>query len=758
MLEFYSVHFKIRGGQTIHIGGVWLHFVYLVKSNGFFSATRVVVQTMVSLLRRGVEIRRVPSRNDGVPPSLRGAPRQWDMTIRNLIDLHVLHANEHTQFNLIEAHARLGSIIHRSGNRPSEARVSILIPAYNNAAELATCLESIFSFPASADFAVIIGDDASPDVDLRVFGGFPGVRVVRHPRNLGYVNNVNTIARLASTEFIVTLNQDTLVLPGWVDELISEFEQTSNCGAVGPRILDSEFRILEAGGLLFQNAEAAHRGRGSHADDPRLNYSAHVDYVSGCALLTRKDVWQQLGGLDEDLAPAYYDDVDYCLRLANLGLAVRYAPLSCVIHFEGTSMGKSEFDTSSLKRFQSVNRQKLTIKYPSLATRTSMADRPWPDSHSPDSLQAVCILENVPNPLRDGGAVDFTLFIEYLLELKFQVSLLFTSRVEDRDTNDWRALGVRCAQIDDAIALDLIERATAVISFGTMVGVELNRREFSHAHWIHHTSDCATRRLEQMIEIQKDSPVMSHESLRWYAGLPRDPEAMWQIERQTIERPTVGLLVSREDLDYCRKRGATGNLQVFPIMKGFSGPIDHTQLPPTHPTVSFVGSFFHSPNPDAVDYFLTDIWPLVLQRIPKAQFLIWGSNISSKKSKEWSLFPNVQTRGWFSEWGDVIAETRTFVSPLRFGAGMKHKVIHSILLGRPVIGTHNSFDGLDKSLLHPAFVSDDPRTLAELLVGSLTSPVRWTEALQLGLRAIGTSFYRSSERDRVSRLIRSVTS
>lgn len=736
--------------------GIWPHFAHLVKTIGVIPALRVAAQTLVQLLRRGVEISPRRRQSETAAPALRGAPLQWDMTARNLIALRRQLLRNGATFNFIDTHTRLQTVISRSGNKPAEARVSVLIPAYDNAVELAMCLESIFSFPSNVHLTIIIGDDASPNVDLRGFSGLAGVKVVRHARNLGYVDNVNALAQLARSEFLVTLNQDTIVCPGWIDELLAEFERTPNCGVAGPRILDTNFKILEAGALLFRNADAAHRGRGCLADDPRFNYTATVDYVSGCALLTRRDTWQRLQGLNTELAPAYYDDVDYCLRLQESGLVVRYAPLSCVIHLEGTSMGKNEDDDSSLKRFQSINRQKVSKLYPYLETRGSIAGRPWPDTHAAAKSRAVCILESVPNPRRDGGAVDFVLFIEYLIELDYQVSLVFTSQVNAASTATWRATGVQCVQIDDDLVENLLQAAAVVISFGTTVGVELSRRGFSHHHWVHHTSDCATRRLEQMIDIEKQTPGMSHDSRRWFAGLPRDPAAMWTIERRLIERPRVSLLVSREDLEYCEKRGVEGNLQYFPILKGFAGPLNSSFRPPSEKTVSFVGSFFHSPNPDAVEYFLADIWPLIHQQVSDATFLIWGSNISAERSNEWSQIPNVHVRGWFANWDEVITSTRTFVSPLRFGAGMKHKVIQSILLGRPVIGTHQSFDGLDQSLIRPEFASDDSNEIASLVVATLISDGRWRQALDLTTEAVGNGFYRSAERERVSQLLQRV--
>ena len=728
-----------------------------MKSVGIRSATRTAIESALQLLRRGIKLGRTQGSSVAALPSLRGAPLQWDMTVRNLLALRDYHRNNATALDVLSIHRRLKTLIARSGNRPSEARVTVLIPAFDQLAELAICIESIFSFPSSTHLRIVVGDDASPNIDLRVLNGLPGVTIIRHSNNLGYIQNVNVLARNATTELILTLNQDVVTAPGWIDELVADLDSRPNCGVVGPRILDHNFKILEAGAILFKDAFAAHRGRGCAPEDPRYNFSTTVDYLSGCALLTRRELWNQLNGLNENLTPAYYDDVDFCLRVQELGLEIRYAPLSCVIHFEGTSMGSDEDDRTSLKHYQVINREKLSVLFPSLASRSAITDLPWPDSHLPSMERATCVLDGVPNPQRDGGAVDFVLIIEYLLELNFHVTLVFSSISDGASLADWRSKGVRCQLLDDESTAELLSQSKVVFSFGIMVGVELTRRNFSHPCWIHHTSDCGTRRLEQMVKLERLDPIMPLDSRRWYAGLPRDPEEMWLIERQTMEKPSLCLMVSREDLEYCERRESLANLEYFPILKGFSEPDTQPLRPISRQTISFVGSFFHSPNPDAVEYFLADIWPLVRQQIPGATFLIWGSNISAEKTKEWSQVANVYVRGWFADWDDVIAETRTFVSPIRFGAGMKHKVIQSILLGRPVIGTRNSFDGLDQNLLSNRFVSDVPSEIADLLIGTLTSDDLWRHALNCASVAVGNGFYRSTERERVRQLIQNIT-
>ena len=731
------------------------HFNALVKANGLFPAIRTTLSTARQLFFRdggGLSFRGGQLESNDAPV-IRGIPRRWSLTTRHLIGVNNYYQeNGFPIDHLAPMVTRLRELIEKSGNNPASARVTIVIPAFNSFYEVATCIESIYSCTSKTDFKITIADDASPDVSYSALGLLNGITLLRSGTNSGYILNVNAATSKINTEYLLTLNQDVVVCPGWLDELVREADENPKVGIVGPRILDQQFTILEAGGIIFEQAHAAHRGRGSTPEDHRYNFSCDVDYVSGCAMLVRTSLWHQLGGLDTQYAPAYYDDVDICLRARKNGWLVRYAPLSCIVHFEGTSMGVNEHDSSSLKHFQVTNREKIAQNHPELNGHTSIEDAPRVDSHCPSRTKVVCVFESVPFADRDGGAVDFVLFVDYLLDLGHTVNALFLRGVAPEDTANWRGRGIQCVQLESDHGLDLLESAHLIVSFGTMVGIRLAKEDLAHKQWIHHTSDCATRRLEAMNVLFKNQKDVSPEASRWFLGLPRDVPQMWQIEKPILELPSTTLFVTPHDLEYAEQNGATGNFVHFPILKG--GPDSNSVPEPLQElTVGFVGSFLHSPNPDAVEYFLRDMWENIYQSVPGSRFLIWGSNINDKQIAQWSKIPGVEVRGWFATWDEVVAQTRVLVSPLRFGAGMKHKVVSTYIYGRPVVGTCTSFEGFDIQHLGQNVMTDDPQLMTNSLIEILQSDSAWTDALRAGLLGMGDEFARSREIERVRQLV-----
>ena len=731
------------------------YFSQLAQSVGYLSAIKTTLTSVIQLFGKdggGFSISSSKS-SKGAMPFLRNAPTDWNTNIRQLINR--VKSSEHVNDAITNSAyvACVAKAVKESKNIPELALVTICISAYNNFLEVATCIESIAMHPSQVHYQLLISDDASPDCTFSELANIPGIRVSRNQSNVGYINNVNTGTDSISTEYLLTLNQDTIVCPGWLDELVLEMQRDPSNAVVGPCILSPSLTIQEAGGLIFDDARAAHRGRGFNAEDPRFSFSREVDYVSGCAMLVRTTVWKQLGGLNKDLSPAYYDDVDLCIRVHEAGMNVRYAPLAVVIHTEGTSMGREESDRHSLKHFQIINQAKVSSTHrETLVLHTAFEHSPRVDTHYQKQQRVVCIFDTFPKSDRDGGSIDFEIFVDYLNQLKYEVIALFIHTPSFETTATWRANGVCCADYNSPFGKTTLKESTLICSFGIMAAIKLSTEHTSEKVWIHHTSDIVTRRVESFIALTANQTHQSTIDLRWNLGLPRDVETMWRLEKPTLELPSAVLIVTENDLQYVRQRGAVGNFIHFPIFRG--APTSPVSVEPLNQlTVGFVGSFLHSPNIDAVHYFLETTWPIILEKLPDAKFLIWGSGLNDDQKSAWSMVSSVEVRGWFATWNDVVAETRVLVSPLRFGAGMKHKVVSNLIHGRPVVGTYISFEGFQTELLNDTIMTDDPSQMAKSTIEILLSNEAWQSALSAGLAALGNGFGQGDELENVRNLL-----
>jgi GT2 family glycosyltransferase len=188
------------------------------------------------------------------------------------------------------------------------------------------------------------------------------VKVIRSRRNRGFLASANSGAEAAEGEVLVFLNNDTVLLPGWLEPLMRVLVDRPEAGAVGGRLLYPDGRLQEAGGLVFADGSAWKLGYGdTDAAAPLYSYQREVDYCSGCLLATPRSLFLELGGFDKRYAPGFYEDTDYCFSVRDRGLRVYYEPQSCVVHVEGATAG-TDLD-SGPKRYQVVNQQKFARKW-----------------------------------------------------------------------------------------------------------------------------------------------------------------------------------------------------------------------------------------------------------------------------------------------------------------------------------------------------------------------------------------------------------
>tara|TARA_Y100001001_G_scaffold163790_1_gene193882 strand:+ start:31927 stop:33978 length:2052 start_codon:yes stop_codon:yes gene_type:complete len=229
-------------------------------------------------------------------------------------------------------------------------RVSVIIPTRNMLHFLKPCVDSLLDQTNWPDLEVLVVDNQSdcPDT-LRYLAAIEAdarVRVLRydHPFNFSAINNF--AAEHASGEVLCLLNNDTEVIqPGWLREMVSRLMQPG-VGVVGARLYFSDGRLQHAGDVLGPGGCAAHLHGVIAGDDPgymnRAVLPQDLSAVTAACLVTRKDLYQSLGGLDAANLSVAFNDVDYCLRVREKGWAVLFTPYAELYHHESVSRGKDD--------------------------------------------------------------------------------------------------------------------------------------------------------------------------------------------------------------------------------------------------------------------------------------------------------------------------------------------------------------------------------------------------------------------------------
>ena len=239
----------------------------------------------------------------------------------------------------------------------NEPKVTIIIPIYGKIDYTLLCLESIAENLPSVKFEVIVVDDCSPDDSLYVLSKIKNIRLLSNDVNQGFIRTCNSGTSVAKGEYLYFLNNDTEVTSGWLDSLVQTFDDFSNVGLVGSKLIYPDGRLQEAGGIIWSDGSAWNFG---HSDNPNLpiyNYAREVDYCSGASIMVPKRIFIELGGFDEYFLPAYCEDSDLAIKVRNFGYKVIYQPASIVIHHEGITSGTDI--SSGVKSYQIENTKKI---------------------------------------------------------------------------------------------------------------------------------------------------------------------------------------------------------------------------------------------------------------------------------------------------------------------------------------------------------------------------------------------------------------
>jgi GT2 family glycosyltransferase len=165
------------------------------------------------------------------------------------------------------------------------------------------------------------------------------LQVLQTGANLGFGGGNNVGWRLGKAPFVLFLNLDTQVRPGFLGEMIEAMARHPRAGFAGCKIYFPQTRKLQhAGGRVFFNGMTDHYFNGEE-DNGQADEEREVAFATGACLLARRSVLEALGGFDEDFYPAYFEEVDLCLRARRLGWTTLYVPSAMIEHHESAGLG-----------------------------------------------------------------------------------------------------------------------------------------------------------------------------------------------------------------------------------------------------------------------------------------------------------------------------------------------------------------------------------------------------------------------------------
>lgn len=215
------------------------------------------------------------------------------------------------------------------------ATVTLVIVTYNSADALAACAAGLAQLTVDGGVELVIVDNASRDASVATARAvFPASVLIENRENRGFAAAVNQGIAAGSGRIVATLNPDTVVDPGWLAALVAALDADATIGVVGSVIRDADGQLSHTAGTYDPLTY-----RTDHHDGPPAALR-DVPYVTGAGIAMRRVDWDGLRGFDEGFFPAYFEDLDLCLRVTARGQSCVVVAAAQLTHHESSSTGK----------------------------------------------------------------------------------------------------------------------------------------------------------------------------------------------------------------------------------------------------------------------------------------------------------------------------------------------------------------------------------------------------------------------------------
>lgn len=607
--------------------------------------------------------------------------------------------------------------------------VSIIIPVFNKLSYTRNCLKAIERNTPAGMYEIIVVDNASSDGTRDYLASLEKAVTVRtNIENVGFTKACNQGARIAKGKYICFLNNDAEPEPGWLENMVGLAESDDSIGIVGSKLVYPDRRLQEAGGIVFSDGSGWNYGRFGDPDDPSFNYVREVDYVSGASLLIRHDLLKKLNYFDERYSPGYYEDTDLCFGARSLGYKVIYCPFSVVVHHEGVSSGNDL--KQGMKKFQVINREKFQAKWEIVLHSQHPADSKnvIPASERGVSGNILIIDPFLPMFDRASGSLRLFTIVSLLRKQGYHITFIARNGQEQESYSAvLRKMGVEVYATDGDMLRQMgyavharpfdfnqILRTRcyqlAILSFYDIAEqyLPMIRSASPETRILIDTVDIHFVREMRQAEINGDSAALKR------ADATKERELAIYAEADGV------ITVTERDWDHIR-----ASLPSKP----------HFVIPNIHPVggssiglngrkgLLFIGNFNHTPNTDAMLYFVAEVFPIVRRTLPELTLTIVGNN--PPKEVRALASRSILVTGYVPSTAPYLKTARVSIAPLRYGAGMKGKIGEAMAHGLPVVTTSIGAEGMGLVSGRDALIAESPQEFADHIIALCTNDEAW---------------------------------
>lgn len=608
--------------------------------------------------------------------------------------------------------------------------LSVLLVFFNQAHLSLLCLRALLEH-ADVPFELIIVDNASGDRTNDLLERLENVKLIQNQENLGFVKAVNQGAELATGEFLLLLNNDAFIEPGALGAAVDVLREDASAGAVGGRIEALDGKLQEAGNIVWRDGSCAGYGRGENPEDAAFRFRRQVDYCSGAFLAFRIAQFRELGGFDEAFAPAYYEESDFCLRLRREGLRTIYEPRIKVRHYEFASTGGLQAAVALQEKNRALFREKHAEFLKGQADANPARTLHARTSNGHPNL--LLIDDAVPHASLGGGYPRCRHIVSLLSQLPLNVTFFPMHFPNDNWDEVYRTLPENVEVLlnrgRSGLAQLLAERA-GFYNY-VMVSRPTNMAFFNQV------LQSLPREARQFDIVYDAEAVFAGRELLWRELQGEsisvdEKKRVISTELELAAEASAVLTVSGAEADLFRERGHDRVLVLGHGMESAAKPAPFD----ARRGLLFVGALKdeHSPNVDSLLWFVCNVLPLIEREVPEIDLAVAGHTAAP------SLFsierPNIHMKGRLETLDGLYRDSRVFIAPTRFAAGIPHKVHEAAAHGIPAVVTPLLARQLGWRHEREVLVGDSPESFAEQCLRLYRDAELWERISAAGREAV----------------------
>jgi len=292
---------------------------------------------------------------------------------------------------------------------PKTNGVSIIIPTFNQWEYTKQTIESIKEY-TDFNYEIIIVDNASTDNTIKELKNYTEVKVISNKENLGFPKAINQGILKATGDYLLLLNNDVVVTKGWLDRMLNVINSNKEIGIVGP-ISNSVSGVQLDKEAKYKDIEEMHKYAKKVSKKNKGKILAFQRVAFLCTLI-KKDVINQIGGLDERFTPGNFEDDDFCLRAQIVGFKTIVAT-DVFIHHYGSVSFKKDGENKYAKRLE-INKQKFVDKWNTTPEEIWLQGKQYSNREIKYSINSDLFVQSFERALTDINNEEYESAIENL--------------------------------------------------------------------------------------------------------------------------------------------------------------------------------------------------------------------------------------------------------------------------------------------------------------------------------------------------------